>query len=64
MKQILGIGSRINHPEHGKGVVTNVASKMYWVTFMDKGLETIPVDDVFEIIEAVEDEVDTVTFLK
>lgn len=62
MKQILGIGSRIAHPEHGKGVVTNVTSKMYWVTFIEKGLETIPTDDDFEIIEAAEDEVDTVSF--
>ena len=62
MKQILGIGSRINHPQYGKGVVTNVTSKMYWVTFMDNGLETITVEDEFEVIEAVEDEVDTVSF--
>lgn len=62
MKQILGIGSRIDHPEHGKGVVTNVTAKMYWVTFMEKGLETIATDDDFEIIEAAEDEVDTVSF--
>jgi len=62
MKQILGIGSRINHPQYGKGVVTNVTSKMYWVTFMDNGLETIQVSDEFEVIEAVEDEVDTVSF--
>lgn len=62
MKQILGIGSRINHPKHGKGVVTNVTSKMYWVTFIDNGLETIATDDDFEIIEAAEDEVDSVSF--
>ena len=62
MNTILGIGSRINHPEYGKGVVTNVTSSMYWVTFMENGLETIPVDDTFETIEAVEDEVDTVSF--
>lgn len=62
MKQILGIGSRINHPQYGKGVVTNVTSKMYWVTFIDSGLETISVDDEFEIIEAAEDEVDSVSF--
>ena len=62
MKQILGIGSRIKHPEHGAGVVTNVTASLYWVTFMDKGLETIDLDDDFEIIEAVEDEVDTVSF--
>lgn len=62
MKQILGIGSRINHAEFGKGVVTNVTAKMYWVTFIENGLETIPVDDNFEIIEAAEDEVDSVSF--
>ncbi len=62
MNTILGIGSRINHPEYGKGVVTNVTTSMYWVTFMENGLETIPVDDTFETIEAVEDEVDTVSF--
>ena len=62
MKQILGIGSRIEHPQFGKGVVTNVTSKMYWVTFIDSGLETISVEDEFEIIEAAEDEVDSVSF--
>ncbi len=62
MKQILGIGSRINHPQYGKGVVTNVTSKMYWVTFIENGLETISVEDEFEIIEASIDEVDTVSF--
>ncbi|MCK8520366.1 hypothetical protein M0D21_02240 [Aquimarina sp. D1M17] len=59
---ILGIGSRIKHPEYGLGVVTNVTSKMYWVTFIENGLETINTDDDFEIIEGVEDEVDTVSF--
>jgi len=60
--QLLGIGSRINHTEYGKGVVTNVTSKHYWVTFMDNGLETIEIDDDFEVIEACEDEVDSVSF--
>jgi hypothetical protein len=58
----LGIGSRIKHPEYGLGVVTNVTSKHYWVTFIESGLETIDVDSTFEIIEAVEDEVDSVSF--
>ena len=62
MNRILGIGSRIDHPEHGKGVVTNVTAKMYWVTFMNKGLETVNVNDEFEVIEAVDNEVDTVSF--
>ncbi|MEM5565145.1 hypothetical protein WNY78_08515 [Psychroserpens sp. AS72] len=60
--EILGIGSRINHNEFGKGVVTNVTSKHYWVTFMDNGLETIEIDSDFEVIEACEDEVDTISF--
>ena len=62
MKQILGIGSRINHPQYGKGVVTNVTSKMYWVTFIENGLETISTDADFEVIEAAEDEVDSISF--
>lgn len=59
--QLLGIGSRIDHSEFGKGVVTNVTSKQYWVTFMENGLETIDLDADFEIIEAAENEVDTVS---
>lgn len=60
--KILGIGSRINHPEFGKGVITNVSSIDYWVTFIENGLETIPLDSVFDIIEAAENEVDTISF--
>ncbi|WP_047414802.1 hypothetical protein [Cellulophaga sp. Hel_I_12] len=60
--QLLGIGSRILHPELGKGVVTNVTSKHYWVTFIEKGLETIELDAEFEVIEALEDDVDTISF--
>jgi len=60
--KILGIGSRIDHPEYGKGVVTNVSSKHYWVTFLENGLETIDLDAEFEVIEGVEDEVDSVSF--
>ena len=60
--KILGIGSRIDHPEYGKGVVTNVSFKHYWVTFLENGLETIDLDAEFEVIEGVEDEVDSVSF--
>ena len=60
--KILGIGSRINHPEFGKGVITNVSQKEYWVTFIENGLETINLQSDFEVIEASENEVDTVSF--
>jgi hypothetical protein len=59
--KLLGIGSRINHAEYGKGVVTNVSSKEYWVTFIDGGLETIAIDSEFEVIEAADNEVDTIS---
>lgn len=59
--KLLGIGSRINHAEYGKGVVTNVSSKEYWVTFIVGGLETIAIDSEFEVIEAAENEVDTIS---
>ena len=62
MKNLLGIGSRIKHADYGDGVVTNVTSKHYWVTFIENGLETIDLDSEFEVIDAVEDEVDTVSF--
>jgi len=60
--KLLGIGSRIKHEEFGLGVVTNVSAKDYWVTFIENGLETIAIDSKFEVIECVEDEVDTVSF--
>lgn len=60
--KILGIGSRINHPEFGKGVITNVSTKEYWVTFIENGLETIALNSEFEVIEAAENEVDTISF--
>lgn len=59
--KLLGIGSRIKHPTLGAGVVTNVTSEQYWVTFLEGGLETISLDDSYEVIEAVENEVDTVS---
>ncbi|SFS41114.1 hypothetical protein [Lutibacter maritimus] len=60
--KLLGIGSRIKHEEFGLGVITNVSTKHYWVTFIENGLETIDLDSTFEVIEAVEDEVDTMSF--
>ncbi len=59
--KLLGIGSRINHPDYGKGVVTNVTSQHYWVTFIENGLETIDLDSEFDVIEAADDDVDTVS---
>lgn len=62
--KILGVGSRISHPEWGKGVVTDVSQKFYWVTFIEHGLETIEIDASFEVIEATQDDVDRVSLFE
>ncbi|MCB0433232.1 MAG: hypothetical protein KDD18_09590, partial [Mangrovimonas sp.] len=36
----------------------------YWVTFIDNGLETINLDSEFDVIEAADDDVDTVSFFE
>lgn len=60
--KLLGIGSRIKHAEFGIGVITNITSKHYWITFFENGLETIDLDSDFEIIEALDHEdIDTVS---
>ncbi len=60
--KLLAPGSRINHPEYGKGVVTNVTSIHYYVSFIESGVETIDIDDNFEVIEALEYDLDLVSF--
>lgn len=59
--KILGIGSRVNHSKFGKGVVTNVTSTDYWITFIEGGLETVPLIENLDIIEASDNDVDTVS---
>ena len=60
--KLLGIGSRIKTEEFGLGVVTNLTAQHYWVTFFDKGLETIDINSDFEVIEALDnDDIDTVS---
>lgn len=63
--KLLGIGSRIEHNNYGKGVITNVTSEHYWVTFIDSGTETLALNDsAIKVIEAVENEVDTISFFE
>ena len=60
--KLLGIGSRISHPDYGKGVVINVSSDYYWVSFLESGIETIDISSEFEVIEMIRDEVDSISF--
>lgn len=60
----LAPGSRINHPEYGKGVITNATSQHYYVSFIESGIETIELESDFEVIEALDYELDLVSFYK
>lgn len=51
----LGIGSRVRHATYGDGVVVNVKSHQYSVTFINEGRKDISREhNVLEVIEAVD----------
>jgi hypothetical protein len=58
MQNLLGIGSRVRHAEFGDGVVVNVKSNAYQITFMEVGMK-FPL----EIIEEVERDNDLVSLM-
>ncbi|MFC2100430.1 hypothetical protein ACFLRZ_01230 [Bacteroidota bacterium] len=63
--QILGIGSRVKHPQFGKGVVIQVSSESYEVTFIEYGTKRImKTFEDLEIIEAAETPEDLVSYDK
>jgi hypothetical protein len=65
MNSSLGIGSRVRHPEFGPGVVIQVRSDAYEITFIDMGLKQIlKTYDGLEIIESVDEERDFVSYEK
>lgn len=53
---ILGVGSRIVHPDHGKGVVIRIHKRMYEICFTDAGVKMVLKDTPLEIIEALPSE--------
>ena len=62
---ILGIGSRIKHPQFGKGVIIQVRSDAYEITFIEHGTRKILRDyEGIETIEAVETPSEMVTYEK
>ena len=61
----LGVGSRVKHPQFGKGVIVQVRSDAWEITFIDHGMRIIQRDfEGMEILEAVETPVGTVTYEK
>jgi hypothetical protein len=54
-EKTVGVGSRIQHPKYGLGVITGVRLTTYLITFMEAGPHEInQFDDQLEIIDAVE----------
>ncbi len=62
-EEILGIGSRVNHPAYGEGVIIRVHKAAYEVCFMKFGVKQVGKSyDQWEIIEALPlDEIMTFT---
>lgn len=62
---ILGVGSRVKHPQFGKGVIVQLRSDAYEITFIDIGTRQISRDyEGLEVIEAVETPSDLATYEK
>jgi hypothetical protein len=60
--QLLGVGSRVQHPSYGQGVVIRLHLKAYEVCFMQQGIKLVGKNfDNWEIIESIPAE-DSVTF--
>ncbi|MFZ4741456.1 MAG: hypothetical protein ACOYLE_09875 [Bacteroidales bacterium] len=61
----LGIGSRVKHPQFGKGVVVQLRSDAYEITFIETGIRQIMRSyEGMEIIEAVETPSEMTTYEK
>lgn len=61
----LGIGSRVQHPQFGKGVVIQVRTDAYEITFIESGTKIIQRDfDGLKVIEAVETSNEMLTYEK
>ncbi|HAY71815.1 MAG TPA: hypothetical protein DCX89_07975 [Saprospirales bacterium] len=55
--KLLGIGSRVNHPAYGPGVVIGSEVAAYKVCFISQGIKHVGKQySAWEIVEAIEDE--------
>ncbi|MCX6249765.1 MAG: hypothetical protein NTX61_03340 [Bacteroidetes bacterium] len=64
-ESILGVGSRVKHPQFGKGVVIQIRSDAFEISFIDTGIRLINRNyEGLEIIESVETDADITTYEK
>ncbi len=62
---LLGVGSRVKHPQFGKGVIVQIRSDAYEIGFIEHGVRQIMRDyEGLEIIEALETPSDLATYEK
>jgi len=62
---LLGVGSRVKHPQLGKGVVVQIRSDAYEICFIEHGVRQIMRDyDGLDVFEALETPSDLVTYEK
>ena len=62
-EEVLGIGSRVKHPQMGKGVIIQVRSDAYEIGFIEYGVRLIKRDfQGLEVLEAVETPEDLVSY--
>ena len=61
MDTLLGIGSRIRHAEFGQGVIINIKSTGYTITFIDHGVKQLRFSTPFDIVESIEPDGDLVS---
>jgi len=61
----LGVGSRIQHPQFGKGVIVQVRTDAWEITFIESGTKIIQKDfEGLRVIEAVETPDELITYEK
>lgn len=63
MQTLLGIGSRVEHPELGAGVVINLKSNGYTITYIQHGVRVMRFDAPLTVVEVVEPDTDLVSLL-
>ena len=61
MKENIGIGTRIEHSAYGKGVVINVRSNAFLVTFIESGYKEIPASEELVVLDEMVPDTDMIS---
>ncbi|MDZ4758758.1 MAG: hypothetical protein SGJ10_11575 [Bacteroidota bacterium] len=61
MLENLGIGTRLEHPRYGKGVVVNEKSALYVVSFIEYGMREVKKEEEVTLIDQLDPDTDMVS---